>query len=108
MNCGPGPRGLVDVARSLAAEGDLVAILEYGARRWGSAEALAFAFSFEAAYDVLASHPMSGRARPELGADIRSWLHHGYILYHRFDGHCVEIIRILHASADASAVDDLE
>ncbi|MCY7398503.1 MAG: type II toxin-antitoxin system RelE/ParE family toxin [Sphingomonas bacterium] len=99
---------MVDVKRSLAAENDLVAILEYGAGRWGREAGLAFALSFKAADDVLSSYPMSGRPRPELGADIRSWLHRGYILYHRFDGNDVDIIRILHAATDASAVDDLE
>jgi len=97
---------LVEVTRSPAAERDLVAILEYGASQWGSAEALAFVLSFEEACEMLAGHSQIGRARPELGTGIRSWLHRDYILYYRFDGKRVVVGRIMHGAVDAGLVDD--
>ncbi len=96
---------MVEVAPSPAAEADIVAILEYGASRWGRDEALAFALAFKDAYDLLERHPLIGRERPELGADLRSWAHRGYLLYYRFDRDVVTILRILHGTADAGTFD---
>ncbi len=96
---------MVDATRLDAAEDDLFAILEYGAGQWGHIEALKFVLSFRAVDDWLASHPLMGRERPELGVGVRSWLHRDYIIYYQFDGLRVEVVRILHGSVHAGTVD---
>ena len=52
------------------------------------------------AEDRLAAFPESGRARPELGSEIRSWAVGGYVIFYRIGPAAVEILRILHGARD--------
>lgn len=52
------------------------------------------------AEDRLAEFPELGRARSELGPDIRSWAGGAYIIFYRVDGAAVEVLRILHGARD--------
>ena len=80
-----------------------MAILEYGASRWGRDDALNFVLDFKTVYDLLATHPEIGRERQELRQPIRSWSHRGYVVYYRFDGKNVLILRVMHAAADVGS-----
>lgn len=52
------------------------------------------------AEDRLAEFPELGRARPELGRDIRSWAVGSYVVFYRISGAAVEVLRILHGARD--------
>lgn len=53
---------------------------------------------------TLAEQPLIGRARPELGPEIRSLPVGAYMLYYRPLNDGVELARILHSSRDIDAV----
>jgi toxin ParE1/3/4 len=53
-----------------------------------------------AAFSMLAEHPQAGRARPELGTELRSYPVAGHIVFYRNSASVLEIIRILHAARD--------
>ena len=97
---------MVEVRRSPAAEADLIAILEYGASRWGRDDALDFVLDFKTVYDLLATYPEIGRDRPELRMPIRSWHHRGYVVYYRFDGTNILVLRVMHGAADVGSIID--
>jgi toxin ParE1/3/4 len=56
------------------------------------------------AEDRLAAFPESGRTRPELGSDIKSWAVGSYIIFYRIGPSAVEILRILHGARDLGEV----
>ena len=49
---------------------------------------------------VIASHPSSGRARPELGQGIRSFPIVPYIVLYRVEPRRVRVARVLHGHRD--------
>jgi toxin ParE1/3/4 len=52
----------------------------------------------------LASIPgVLGSARPELGAEIRSFPHRGYLIFFRYRGRDVEIVRVMEGHRDLEA-----
>lgn len=53
---------------------------------------------------ALSRHPMIGRARPELRADLRSFPYGAYIILYRAIDGGVEIVRVVHAARN---LDDL-
>ncbi len=55
-------------------------------------------------FAALGRHPMTGRARPELRADLRSFPFGAYLILYRAVGDGVEIIRVVHAARN---LDDL-
>jgi toxin ParE1/3/4 len=54
--------------------------------------------------EALARHPMMGRARPELRAELRSFPHRAYVILYRAIDDGVEIVRVVHAARN---LDDL-
>lgn len=48
--------------------------------------------------------PKSGKARPELAQDLRSFPVEKYILFYREQGSNIELVRVLHAARDIDAV----
>ena len=55
-------------------------------------------------FAALGRHPMMGRARPELRADLRSLPFGAYLILYRVVEDGVEIIRVVHAARN---LDDL-
>jgi len=53
-------------------------------------------------FDLLAGHPMMGRARPEFGPSVRSFAVESFVIYYRQEGD-VLIARILHGRRDQAA-----
>jgi toxin ParE1/3/4 len=55
---------------------------------------------------MLAGAPAIGRARPEIGADIRSFVVNRYVLFYRpLTGTVgIELVRVLHGARDIDAV----
>ena len=57
--------------------------------------------SITAAATLLATQPMMGRARPELGKDVRSIpTDTPYILFYRSDSDRVTVLRVIHHARD--------
>lgn len=55
---------------------------------------------------LLATQPLMGRARPELGAGLRSWpTETPYILFYETDADGITIIRALHHARDIQTTD---
>lgn len=53
----------------------------------------------------LSSHPETGRARPELGAVLRSVPVGRYLLFYRTDDETLHLVRVVSAYLDLSQVD---
>ena len=53
-------------------------------------------------FDLLEQQPAVGRARPEFGVDVRSFVVEGYVIYYRVDDE-VLIARVLHGRRDQAA-----
>lgn len=60
----------------------------------------------ELALTMLRDNPLAGRARPELGRDIRSFAVANYVLFYRPMPDGVDLARVLHGRQDID-VDDL-
>ena len=58
---------------------------------------------------LLASVPLMGRARPAMGAGVRSFPHGPYIVFYRFRSEIdrVEVLRIWHGRRRAPTLSDL-
>jgi toxin ParE1/3/4 len=54
--------------------------------------------------ELLARHPLIGRARPELREDLRSFPYGAYLILYRVIDDGVEIVRVVHAARN---LDDL-
>lgn len=61
----------------------------------------AFILQIDARCNRLASLPgLLGTLRPELGDDIRSTPHKGYVIFFRYRGDLLEVLATLHGSLD--------
>jgi toxin ParE1/3/4 len=59
-----------------------------------------FVDALTATFNRLANHRPLGRARPEFGADLRSFPHRQYIIFYRPIEDGIEVVRLLHGSRD--------
>lgn len=92
---------MAEVRFAIAAEDDLVAIDNYSVMQFGEQVATTYMRGFEEAFAVLASFPASGAARPELGDNIRSFVHRQHLLIYRLDKDEVFILRVIHHAMSA-------
>lgn len=58
----------------------------------------------DAALIMLSENPLAGRARPELGSGIRSFVVGQYVLIYAATGGGVELYRVRHGARDMSAM----
>lgn len=90
---------MVPVTRSQLAGVDLFEILgELDSR--DAARAQRYADLFNEKIQTLARFPEVGQPRPEYGEDVRSTLVKPYVLFYRYRGESVEILRIMHGKRD--------
>ena len=89
------------VTRSAAARADLADIWDYVAQN-SPQRATAFLRELEGLFQTLADQPLMGRARPELGEDIRSFPVARYVVYYQPWPDGVDIVRVLHAARDVA------
>jgi toxin ParE1/3/4 len=54
----------------------------------------------DAAFSLLATQPMMGRARPELGAELRSFPFGRYIIFYAPLPDGIDVVRVLHSARD--------
>jgi len=93
------------VAFAPQAKDDLIEIGVYIAQD-NPKRALSFISELEAACDLLGQSADIGRARPELGQDIRAWPHGRYLIFYRkLVAKEIRIERILHSSRDIDGED---
>ncbi|ABD85734.1 type II toxin-antitoxin system RelE/ParE family toxin [Rhodopseudomonas palustris] len=57
------------------------------------------------AMDLLAEAPLAGRARPEFGAQLRSFFLRGYTIFYVVTPGGIEIARVLHERMDIDPAD---
>ncbi|RDJ24933.1 type II toxin-antitoxin system RelE/ParE family toxin [Bosea caraganae] len=84
---------------------DLVAITRFIRKGSGNrAVAEAFARSVQDQCQQLARLPGElGRPRPDLRPDMRSFAFKGYVIFFRYAGDAVEIVRVIERHRDATA-----
>lgn len=91
------------LSRHPLAEQDLIDIYLHVARdNPGAADNLVRIIN--AKCQMLARHPMVGRARPELRPDLRSFPFGAYLILYRAIDDGVEVVRVVHAARN---LDDL-
>ena len=95
---------MLPVVRTLRAQKDFVAIVEYLDEHSPPA-ADRFVAAVEDKCRLLASFPELGRTRDELRRGLRSLAVRKYVIFYRVTATAVEILRILHGARDLSAVD---
>jgi toxin ParE1/3/4 len=91
------------VTRTAAAEHDLEEILEW-LHEHSPAVAERLPTALDAKCKLLASQPMTGRARDELRAGLRSVVVEYYVVYFVVTDDEVQIRRIVHGSRDTKSV----
>ena len=96
-----------EIEWSVAAERDLEDIWDTLEAHDPSA-ALRIVRTLGESIDLLALTPLMGRARPEIGAELRSLVREGYVLLYRFmaENQRVEVVRIIHERRNLTAFFD--
>jgi toxin ParE1/3/4 len=85
-------------------EDDLHAIWRYVAsKNTGAADRLLD--RIEATFDKLARSPLSGRARPDLAATLRSFPVGSYVIFYVPAPHGITVVRVMHSKRDITTVD---
>lgn len=63
-----------------------------------------FADMVESKFQTLARHPSIGRHRPELGANLRSFVIGHYVIFYSPVSDGIEIVRVLHGARDIESI----
>ena len=82
------------------AQGDVRDIEAYTRARWDAAQWEDYRASLDRAFDALIENPELGRARPELGAQIRSHVMREHIIYYQVGAGTLLVLRIRHGRTD--------
>jgi len=59
---------------------------------------------FKKRFRLLATQPFLGQARPDLAADLRSFVVGNYVIFYRPAEEGIDVARIIHAARDIDAV----
>ena len=89
----------VEITRD--ADADFVGMLEYGAERFGWAQAEAYAEGFQASFALLAEYPEIGFLHSEFRPPIRSFPHGSHRIFYDVAAERIVVQRVLHKSRDA-------
>lgn len=81
---------------------DLGEIYRYGAANWGTAQANQYLRRIKDQIWTLETHPELGSERPDLGPLLRSLPAGSHVIFYRFNGSSIEIVRILQGRQDPS------
>ena len=87
---------------SQAAEADLLGIFETGVEQFGRPVALNYRDGLMEAFGRLVRYPMSGRARPDIDATVRSKLYRSHVIFYDVVGQDVIVQRVLHGAMVAA------
>lgn len=80
------------------AKDDLRRIISFTKKTWGKRVAEEFADGLEALLERLAAFPEMGRARQEIGRDIRSFPFRSHIVFYRVLGEALEVAHVRHGA----------
>jgi toxin ParE1/3/4 len=81
------------------AKSDLTSIHKYNARD-NLAAADRMILTLKQKFRLLASQPLLGQNRPELGVNLRSFTEGNYVIFYRSVKNSIEIARAIHAARD--------
>jgi len=87
-------------ALSARAARDLRRIRQWIAKDSGAVRAKAVIDRLERAFDMLAEHPLAGRAVEELGKGLRSFAVRPYLVFYRVQAARIVIVRVLDGRRD--------
>lgn len=90
--------------KSPQTENDLREIWQYIAEQSAKA-ADAMLGRIERTFQMLAEHTRSGRVRPELVSDLRSFPVESYMIFYFIVIDGIEVVRVMHAQRDISSKD---
>lgn len=79
---------------------DLRSIVRYIENRWGERRRDKVAEQIRESLQRLAEFPDLGRARPEIGSELRSLSLQDYVIYYRVADADILILRIMHSKRD--------
>lgn len=88
------------LAISPAAKSDLTNIYRYGLTAWGAAQSFSYLSKLKSEIWRLVDYPMMGVDRSRLLPNLRSLPVGSHILFHRFERHSVQLVRVLHGRQD--------
>ncbi len=86
------------------ADADLQDIYAYSEDSWGGRQAEAYVAGLFDAFERICRHPSIGRARPELGADIRSLPHGTHVVFYIPWRGEIAIVRVLHGAMEVEGI----
>jgi toxin ParE1/3/4 len=89
---------------SSSARADLVGIRKYSNEQFSTDVANAYFLGFDAVFAMLRRHPFAGAESPDIGADVRCFLHRKHRIFYRVSGDTVLIIRIIHHARDVRGI----
>jgi toxin ParE1/3/4 len=89
---------------SLDADADLQDIYAYSDVAWGERQAALYLTGLYAVFERIGRHPAIGRARRELGDDVRSLPHGAHMVFYMPWHGEIAILRVLHGSMDVESV----
>ena len=95
---------MVGFVLSAEAADDLEHIYIYGEENWGERQADLYLRGLYEVFERLAAYPRLGRARPELGKDVRSFPHVSHVVFFTPLFHEVAILRVLHGARDIDEI----
>ncbi|WP_373487233.1 type II toxin-antitoxin system RelE/ParE family toxin [Blastomonas sp.] len=87
---------------SKAADADLDDIIAYSAAEWGAGQGIDYVASFKIAFDRIVDNPGIGQRVSTRSGRLRKLKHRKHIFYYGSDETRILIVRVLHASMDAS------
>jgi toxin ParE1/3/4 len=79
---------------------DLVEIYNYGAERFGQAQADAYHIDLESCFQRLSEHPKMGRERTAGGNHVRIFFHHSHVVVYQETGLGINVVRVLSGRQD--------
>lgn len=91
---------MLSVYKHPVAKSDLLECWLYIATENSPAIADKVLLKIETALNMLAENPNSGRARPELGRNLRSFPVSGYSLFYHHNTIQLDVVRVLHSAMD--------
>ena len=93
---------MADFRLSLQADADLAGIADYTIEIFGIEQARRYRDGLQAAFQNLADNPLLGQSAGHLALQLRRLEHQSHVIFYMPQDYGVLIVRILHASMEAS------
>jgi toxin ParE1/3/4 len=93
---------MADCRLSSQADADLSGIADYTIEAFGIEQARRYQDGLQAGFQILADNPLLGQNADYLAPNLRCIEHQSHVIYYMPQEHGVLIVRILHASMEAT------